>query len=291
MAQAEHLGDGTYEVLAPRLVGEPALFLASIRATIGVYEVALIGFDFPIGLPCQYALNAGILDFKSGLARFGRDEWADFYEVSAHPSLRQPFYPPPTRLKGQYDRATLVRALESSTYSDLLRLCDQKTVGRRAAQSVFFTLGGAQVGRAAISGWRDVLAPAIGRVRLWPFDGDIEVLMEEPGLTVVEIYPTEAYNHLGVRIGAGTGRKKGVLLDRKEATSHLVSLFKTGPIKFSSEAKSVIEAGFESDDDFDAIMGLLSMLLIVTGQRSAGVPDVPSVRGVEGWIFGQALIA
>ena len=41
------------------------------------------------------------------------------------------------------------------------------------------------------------------------------------------------------------------------------------------------------DDDFDAMAGLLSMLQIVTKQRSSQTPDTFDVRGIEGWILGQ----
>ena len=45
---------------------------------------------------------------------------------------------------------------------------------------MFWTLGGNQVGKAMIVGWRDLLAPARragGDVAIWPFDGALAELM------------------------------------------------------------------------------------------------------------------
>ena len=43
----------------------------------------------------------------------------------------------------------------------LLRKCEIGRIGRRAACSLFWTLGGNQVGKGAIAGWRDLLGPAL----------------------------------------------------------------------------------------------------------------------------------
>ena len=94
------------------------------------------------------------------------------------------------------------------------RLCgDAASEGRRHGrprECLFFTLGGAQVGAGAIVGWRDVIQPALSEVKLWPFDGDLVTLLATPGVTVAEIYPAEAYSHLGVSIGTGTGKHEDV---------------------------------------------------------------------------------
>jgi hypothetical protein len=36
--------------------------------------------------------------------------------------------------------------------------------------------------------------------------------------------------------------------------------------------------------------GLLSMLQIVTGQRSGAAPDTIEVKKIEGWVLGQEFI-
>ena len=71
-----------------------------------------------------------------------------------------------------------------------------------AAEHPAWTLGGNQVGKAAISGWRELLAPArragidVGR---WPFDGALAALLSTRRFVVAETYPGEVYEHLGLR--------------------------------------------------------------------------------------------
>ena len=78
------------------------------------------------------------------------------------------------------------------------------TSWKAACCALFWTLGGQQVGKAAISGWTQVLAPALRRlgdnpsISIWPFSGCLADLLQ-PGSTVLaETYPAEYYAHLGV---------------------------------------------------------------------------------------------
>jgi len=164
-------------------------------------ESLLIGFDFPIGLPAAYAKAVGVSSFRKAMSQFGSDPWESFYTISNSPNLRQPFFPLPTPKSGDY-RNQLAKALGCQDLSPLRRRCDLRTITRRAAECLFFTLGGAQVGAAAIVGWRDVIQPSLEPVKLWPFDGDLSSLLSEEGVTIAEIYPAEAYLHLGVKIGS-----------------------------------------------------------------------------------------
>jgi hypothetical protein len=83
-------------------------------------------------------------------------------------------------------------------------------------------------------------------------------LLSEEGLTIAEIYPAEAYLHLDMKIGSGTGRTKTSRDDRKEAAMPWLSEFSTGQICLSNAAQSWVAWGFRSEDDFDAMAGLLS---------------------------------
>jgi hypothetical protein len=103
----------------------------------------------------------------------GSGEWRTFYDVAERPeqvSLHRPFYPrTPTR---GVSRSALVAGLGVAHFDELLRACERAPTDGRTACSVFWTLGGNQVGRAAISGWREIIAPAVqSGARLWPFDG------------------------------------------------------------------------------------------------------------------------
>jgi len=158
---------------------------------------------------------------------------------------------------------------------------------RKAAECLFFTLGGAQVGRAAISGWRELLQPSLDRLRLWPFDGPLPSLLAQTGFVVAEIYPAEAYGHLGVAIGSRSRTTKKSREHRRAACAHWLTGGLPDAIVLSREARAAILTGFASDDDFDAFAGLLGMLLVVLGLRPPGEPADPEVRAVEGWILGQ----
>jgi hypothetical protein len=63
------------------------------------------------------------------------------------------------------------------------------------------------------------------------------------------------------------------------------------PVVWHDGLRAVVEDGFgpeeSGEDSFDAVVGLLSMLDVVLNYRAAGAPLDPTVRRVEGWIFGQ----
>jgi hypothetical protein len=288
MVRAERTEANEYIVCAPEPVGEHPSLIRRLRSQISTGESLLLGFDFPIGLPESYALKVGVNSFRSFLGEAaGRGDWRRFYEISDTPTLRQPFFPLPKQQPGNY-RKQLADALGWPDLSALRRRCERRTRTRKAAECLFFTLGGAQVGAGAIVGWRDVIQPAVDDLKLWPFDGELPELIAAPGVTIAEIYPAEAYSHLGVSIGSGTGATKTSRTDRQSAAAHWLVDFGAGQIRLSRAARSWVEWGFLAEDDFDAMAGLLSMLQIVTRQRGSQTPNTSDVRQIEGWILGQA---
>ena len=58
---------------------------------------------------------------------------------------------------------------------------------------------------------------------------------------------------------------------------------------FTPKAAAQVRQGFpdSGDDGFDAMVGLLGLLAVVTGQRSEQMPETTAVRQVEGWILGR----
>lgn len=287
MALASRLPDGRYLVGAPEAVGPLETLLTRLERRAGPGASILIGLDHPIGVPLAWARQVGVTAFQPLLAQLGQGEWAAFFEVSDHPTLRQPFYPRPSQVKGATSRAHLAQALGAAHPRELLRRCERPTPTRKAAECLFFTLGGAQVGRAAISGWRELLQPALYRLRLWPFDGPLATLLAQPGVTVAEIYPAEAYGQLGVSIGSRHRTSKRHRAHRQAACAGWLTEGLAAGIALTNEARAAIASGFASEDDFDAMAGLLGMLLVVLGHRAAGEPADAEVRSVEGWILGQ----
>jgi len=204
LATARWVAGSAYEISAPVLVDRIETFFAELRRREPAGPI-LAGFDFPIGLPARYAKEAGISQFTATLPEFGEGRWFDFYlpaNSAAQISVTRPFYP---RAPGRTSKQHLVDGLQLGSSDDLLRRCDYSTPARNKACEMFWTLGANQVGKAAIAGWRDLLAPALRDqvISIWPFDGDLPALFEAGRIVVAETYPSEIYSHLGLLRGFG----------------------------------------------------------------------------------------
>jgi hypothetical protein len=285
LARATRQADGRYRARAAEPVGLLDTFMARLEEAAGSGGPVLLGFDFPIGLPIAYAERAGITDFETALRGFeGR-----FYDVAARPNeicLDRPFYP---MRPGGCCRQQLLAGL-GLAWSDLLRRCDWRSATRPAACALFWTLGGQQVGKAAITGWRDLLAPALrdGRdLALWPFRGSLDALLARHRCVVAETYPAEAYRHLGLNLKGGKGKQTV----RRSNAPPLLAWASAAGVDLDPALRAQIEDGFgddpRGDDRFDAVVGLAGMLNVVLGRRPAGDPDDDVVRRIEGWILGQ----
>jgi hypothetical protein len=295
MAEAVLGADNRYTAQAPKLIRDAGLFM--LTAVTGAAGGVLVGFDFPIGLPLSYARKAGIDDFLTALPLFGEDLWEDFYHVAAHPgeiSLYRPFYPAKS---GGTQRAHLTTALG---LVDLRRQCDYKTADRAAAAEMFWTMGAQQVGKAAISGWQELLAPALRmpeyvHLAVWPFAGSLDALLKPGWIVACEAYPAEFYGHLGVsfprKVGKGQKSGKRVQVDRSANAPTLLEFARARDIQLDPALVDALTDGFGSDafgeDRFDALVSLLGMLNVVLGYRPAGDPHLPEIAHIEGWILGM----
>jgi SAM-dependent methyltransferase len=278
-----------YVAHAPEPVGEPSTLLERLHR-LARTDTLLAGFDLPIGLPRAYAERAGVESFVDWLPQLGSGEWAEFYSVAERPdqiTTRRPFYP---QRPGDTAMRHLLLGLGVDSSDDLLRLCDRGYPGRPAAAALFWTMGPKQVGKAAISGWRDLLAPALRSsdpsVAVWPFDGELYELLLSGDVTVVETYPAEFYRHLGLKLGSKRNRE-----DRRANASLLLEVADKLGTELTSEMSAVIRDGFGSspdgEDPFDAAVGLFGMLNVVLGHRPPGEPRETIIRKVEGWMLGQ----
>src|SRR5713101_6720295 len=169
-----------YRISGPAAVEQTAALVPSAiqRASGGC---AVLGFDFPIGVPKTYAKRAQVDSFLDVLPDLGTGRWKRFYDLAIRPdevSIERPFYP---HRPGGTLQEHLVKGIGVGSIGDLLRRCDFGNVYRNKACALFWTLGGNQVGRAAISGWREVLVPGIqslqGQLGVWPFHGDLRSLI------------------------------------------------------------------------------------------------------------------
>lgn len=280
--------DRGWIVAAPRLVGDCASFVEQLFAR---GRGTLAGFDFPVGVPAAYGRMTGLDDYPALLDALGRGEWPGFFSVAERPdevSVSRPFYPRVSSAAASH--RNLLDALGLADIDALRRRCERPTPTRRAACPLFWTLGANQVGKAAITGWREVLLPARRRgARLWPFDGSLAELARAGVPVLAETYPGEAYGHVGVAFAPGMSKRRQN--DRRVAMQDLPAWAERHGVSFESALAAQIADGFgpldRSEDAFDALVGLLGMLEVVDGRRSAG-PAAAAQDRWEGWIIGQS---
>jgi hypothetical protein len=290
---------GRYLACAPQPVGEPETLLQRLRGRTGPAGSLLVGFDFPIGLPLRYARLCGVDDFLVVLPGLGEGVWGNFYRVAAQVDeicLQRPFYP---ARPGNARQRHLLSALGVQSMNDLRRECERSHPGRRPAAPLFWTLGGQQVGKAAISGWTQVLAPALRMagnstaIVIWPFSGPLSQIMQ-PGATVVaETYPAEYYRHLGVKFSPQTGGKRSQAA-RQAGAGALVDWAARAKVSLAPELCTALQDGFgpapAGEDAFDAVVGLFGMLNLILGLRPLEEPASQHLRKIEGWILGQSCL-
>jgi hypothetical protein len=286
-----------YAVAPPEQVGDARTVLPRLRSMGGAGPV-IIGFDFPIGVAASYARRAGVDDFLTWLLQLGAGEWDRFYDVARYPEeigMRRPFYP---WCPGGAAQRHLLNALEMDTTEDLLRRCERRHDDRPPASPLFWTLGAKQVGKAAISGWCEVLGPGLldseGDLVIWPFSGPLHELLRPGRLVAVETYPAEFYHHLGIVWSSSvSGQKSGKRsqTDRAANASSLLAWADASGVDLHPALRDAIRNGFgpssSGEDPFDATIGLFGVLNILLGRRVIDEPPSQEVREIEGWIFGQ----
>ena len=288
MAQAEHR-HGAWHVEAARPVGSCPAFLDAAFAA-GLNQRVLLGFDFPIGMPHAYGVQTGLRDFPHALSIFGSGEWAAFFSVAAEAgeiSLHRPFYPKAPK-KG-LRRQTLVEALGLTSFAELHRNCERATSERRSASALFWTLGGNQVGKAALTGWQEIIRPAMLRgARLWPYQGDLAALAETPGVVLAETYPAEAYHVVGAPFLRNESKRRTE--DRQRKAAPVLAWADRHGVQLSNEAREALLSGFgpkpSGEDAFDAFLGLLKMIEVAEGRRREASEHHPDTAPWEGWILG-----
>ncbi|MBS7790789.1 hypothetical protein KTR66_12330 [Roseococcus sp. SDR] len=279
-------GAGGWRLAAPRPVGDPPAFAAALLAED---LPAALGLDLPLGVPRAYAAQrpeAGFLDFlraRAGDARFFRVN-----ETLETISLDAPFYPQ-RGVKGM-TRASHAAALGLPDAEALHRWCDRATASRPAGAPPFWTLGANQSGKAAITAWRDWLAPALAAgapLCLWPFEGALQGLLRPGRLALAEVYPAEALRQLGLSL---PGSKRDQAARRALAEPLRAVLDRLG-IAPSAEALTMIRDGFGADaageDRLDCTLGLAALVAVLDGRREDVVPADDMVRRWEGWVLGQ----
>lgn len=294
MAFAQMQADQRWHVSDLIKIDQPSQLFLYLKSQMILPGCILAGFDFPIGLPRAFATKAGISRFLSALPLFGDMEWADFYLPAEKPSeisVYRPFYP---ARPGHSKRNHLEQAL-GIPFDQLYRLCEIAHDNRRPACPLFWTMGGQQVGKAAISGWTLLLTPALNdptsNVKIWPFSGSFMSLCYPGNIVLVETYPAEYYPHLGLSFNSPIRRSKRRQSDRLAFAAQLIRWAQNHDMDLSIPLVEKIQAGFGNsayaEDQFDAVVGLYGMINVIMGTHSIGEPTSPIMTEIEGWIFGQ----
>lgn len=272
---------------APRLVGDVPGFAESLRVS-GV--PAVLGLDLPLGVPRHYAIQraeAGFVDFLS--ARHGDARFFTVNDTLETVGLPAPFYPM-RGVKGM-TRASHAAALGLPDADALHRWCDRATATRPAGAPPFWTLGANQSGKAAITAWRDWLAPALvagAPLDIWPFAGRLHGLLRRGRLAVAEVYPAEALRQLGLKL-TGSKRDRAARLALAEPLLEVMARLRVAP---SPEAAAMLRDGFGADaggeDRLDCTLGLLALIAVLDEVREDTIPEDDMVLRWEGWVLGQA---
>ena len=288
LVRIERLENG-WQVHAPALVGCLSTLLDRIRAK-ACGGKSLLGLDLPIGAPRFWSEKAEVEDFLPFLKALGKPPWEDFYNPAPTPAEigpQRPFYP---ARPGGTKQAHLALGLGANSMNDLCRRVDFNADGKRAATPLFWTLGAAQVGKAALSFWREVLQPALlssSPPAVWPFEDTLTELTSQTSMTICETYPAEVYEWFGLSVRLSGKAKTNQQHRAEDANTILAAGLKLGA-RFEPEAQTAIREGFPMGDDaFDAMVGALGMLQVVRGIRAPGTPDDPLVHAIEGWILGR----
>jgi len=255
----------------------------------------LAAFDLPIGVPRTWARRAGVTGFREVLRRMDDGSWPEFHlpaEAPAQVSPQRPFYP---QRPGGTRRDDLVRGLGMASSDDLLRQCDLPVPGAMgAAAPVFWLVGPQQVGKGALSAWREVIIPALRSpsVRLWPMDGSLRDLLH-PGTSVIgESYPRAAYEWPLAFPRSGWSKRRQ--LDRRDRGRDTAKwLAASGlPVTLDEEMDAALRDGFgpasSGEDPFDATVGAVQAIAILEGLLPEMPPGLPkSTLTSEGWILGR----
>ncbi len=290
-ASSATLNSGIYTVEPPSLV-TPDEIRRVLRA-----GGCVVGFDFPIGVPAAYAHRVGAKSFLEWLRGLGAGPYASFFEVAeseSQISLYRPFYPQNTKSVTQ---AHLIKGLGLASKDELFRRCEVAE-GRQACP-LFWTLGSNQVGRGALTGWREVIRPAVAQgAVVWPFGGPLDELLAQPNGIIVETYPGDVYGYVGATLPPVTGadgkteRGKRSHGSRCASSPSMLAWATRVGVTLAPKLIAEVRDGFGADkygeDRFDAVVGLLGMIAVLLNLRKAGAPQTPDVQHVEGWILGRA---
>ena len=264
------LRDGRYVLSPPRPVED----VAGLELRAGT----LAAFDCPIGVSRDYAAMAELSSFRAALQVFGTGRFGRFYELAdcaADIATERPFYPA-RGVKG-VTRGDLRKVLGDAAFAP--RVCDRLA----GAGPIFWLVGPRQVGRSAACIWRDLIAPRLDRVALWPFDGALAELLAGGRPVVAEMYPAFLLRTLGVTVARKSERAARAACGREL----LRRLGADARLDLAS-VRALLVDGFgatrSGEDPFDATIACVALARLLLDDSMPEPLD--DARTVEGWILG-----
>jgi hypothetical protein len=289
VALAELLPDGSYLIANLGQANQLGISSGDLRTALSAGKSTsgrlLAGFDFPIGLPLPYAALVGVTTFPDFLNEIGKKPFHEFARAAATRSEITPYRPFYPQRPGGTRREHLYVGLGLQS-AEIRRLCEGND-----AETVFWTLGGKQVGKAALAGWQ-LFAASVEEIRFWPFNGSLDALLSEPNaLVVAETYPREFYRYIKSAAPLSAPWSKTRQIDRLLWIPRLLEWAEGLGIRWAPDVLGRVRSGLSpnrnGEDEFDAVVGIVGMIAVLRGTIATGEPDNVAVTTVEGWILGR----
>ncbi len=157
-----------------------------------------------------------------------------------------------------------------------------------AAGCMFWTLGAKQAGKAALSGWREVMVPArAARCAALAFRRRPRRAGRGRRADAGRVLPGRRLRTARLQVARQGRPRRGGPLWR----GHLLAWTTSRRVALDAALRAAILGGFPpaagGDDGFDAAVGLLAAIAVAAGERSAGPALTPAGRLWEGWILGR----
>ena len=227
----------------------------------------LAAFDAPLGVPESYLTVLARLPAAQPMATFldlltwarSRPRYYDATTVARDWIVERPFFSVPA---GDGGLGTYLDAT-ARLGVDMYRQIDRMT----GAKAVFIKSGvPGSVGSAACALWQELASQlaADRAFKVWPFEGELERLLQSTSVVVGEMYPRAAYA-TALLDGAPTSRAPMVVAKtdggvRREAVATLQSAHWVGSLGVQLQDLAEAEA---NEDDFDACVTAAALLRCV----------------------------
>jgi hypothetical protein len=253
----------------------------------------LATFDAPLGVPESYlSAAARIRSWRSPTTFLEflthAHSLPSFFEGTAAATdwkVERPFFSVPP---GEGGLKSYRQAAHDQGVS-LYRAIDGKTKGK-----TMFAKSGipGSVGSAACALWQE-LGPLLATkrtFRVWPFEGDLDVLLQSSPIVFGEIYPRAAY--ATALLDAPTGTRASLALAKTDAD---IRLRATKELKAAHWVRLLgvtlvnLDDAQDNEDDFDACMTAAALLRCTLEELPFCPPSLTATRA-EGGILGTGSV-